>query len=86
MILDTLRAYPIHPTAEELYTILKDTVEATVSLATVYRNLGQLADAGMILRISVPDSPASTHITAFISRLSSRNTSMYISVTPGASK
>ena len=44
MILDTLRAYPIHPTAEELYTILKDTVEATVSLATV-------------LRISVPDSP-----------------------------
>lgn len=57
MILDTLRAYPIHPTAEELYTILKDTVEATVSLATVYRNLGQLADAGMILRISVPDSP-----------------------------
>ena len=51
MILDTLRAYPIHPTAEELYTILKDTVEATVSLATVYRNLGQLADAGMILRI-----------------------------------
>lgn len=57
MILDTLRAYPIHPTAEELYTILKDTVEATVSLATVYRNLGQLADAGMIIRISVPDSP-----------------------------
>ena len=56
MILDTLRAYPIHPTAEELYTILKDTVEATVSLATVYRNLGQLADAGMILRISVPNS------------------------------
>ena len=31
-------------------------------------------------------APASTHITAFISRLSSRNTSMYISVTPGASK
>ena len=57
MILDTLRAYPIHPTAEELYTVLKDTVGVTVSLATVYRNLGQLADAGMILRIPVPNSP-----------------------------
>lgn len=57
MILDTLRAYPVHPTAEELYTILKDTAGATVSLATVYRNLGQLADAGMILRIPVSDSP-----------------------------
>ena len=57
MILDTLRAYHIHPTAEELYTVLKDTVGVTVSLATVYRNLGQLADAGMILRIPVPNSP-----------------------------
>ena len=54
MILDTLRAYPIHPTAEELYTVLKDTVGVTVSLATVYRNLNQLVDAGMLCRISVP--------------------------------
>ena len=63
MILDTLRAYPVHPTAEELYTILKDTAGATVSLATVYRNLGQLADAGMILRIPVSDSPDRFDVT-----------------------
>ena len=44
MILDTLRAYPIHPTAEELYTILKDTVEATVSLATVYLSLIHISE------------------------------------------
>lgn len=57
IILETLAAHPIHPTAEELYAVLNDSGEAAVSLATVYRNLGQLADAGMILRIPVPDGP-----------------------------
>lgn len=40
-----------HPTADMVYTALKETMP-NISLGTVYRNLSQLADHGMILRIS----------------------------------
>lgn len=45
-----LKKFCIHPTAEELYFELKPQNSA-LSLATVYRNLNQLAGAGEIKKI-----------------------------------
>ncbi|MEA4971216.1 MAG: transcriptional repressor [Candidatus Pelethousia sp.] len=42
-----------HPTADALYTAIREQ-SPSVSLATVYRNLNQLAEAGKIARISIP--------------------------------
>lgn len=44
----------LHPSADMLYASLK-TQYPNISLATVYRNLNQLADAGLIARIVMPD-------------------------------
>lgn len=49
-ILGTLRANAVHPTAEYIYGIMKRK-DPNVSLATVYRNLNQLANLGVIKRI-----------------------------------
>ena len=49
-ILQTLTDNPIHPTAEQLYALVKQIAPA-ISLATVYRNLNQLAENGMIKKI-----------------------------------
>lgn len=43
-----------HPTAEELYSAIHLEGENSLSLATVYRNLNQLVEAGMIARVSIP--------------------------------
>ena len=43
-----------HPTADEIYEKLRKE-HPRLSLGTVYRNLGALAQKGDILRISVPD-------------------------------
>ena len=53
-ILRTLRYELNHPTAEELYTHLKER-EPSLSLATVYRNLNQLSKIGKVMRIEVPN-------------------------------
>lgn len=45
-----LEKFCIHPTAEELYLELKPN-NANLSLATVYRNLNQLAESGQIKKI-----------------------------------
>jgi len=45
-----LEKFCIHPTAEELYMNLKP-ANLNLSLATVYRNLNQLADIGEIKKI-----------------------------------
>ena len=45
-----------HPTAEMIYSEVKD-VLPQISLATVYRNLSQLAEQGKIKRIAVPSAP-----------------------------
>lgn len=45
-----LEKFCIHPTAEELYIKLK-TANQNLGLATVYRNLNQLAEKGEIKRI-----------------------------------
>ena len=50
VIMEELRKLKCHPTADELYGIVKQRLPK-ISLATVYRNLGLLADAGEIRRI-----------------------------------
>ncbi len=49
-ILENLCKRYDHPTADELYFSLKSSMPA-LSLATVYRNLAQLENAGKIIRI-----------------------------------
>lgn len=41
-----------HPTAEAIYEDVKK-IYPSISLGTVYRNLGELADSGEILRFSI---------------------------------
>ena len=49
-ILDVLTNNPIHPTADELLEFLKCN-RSNVGLTTLYRNLNQMASAGMIKKI-----------------------------------
>ena len=51
LILETLKGLRSHPTAEEIYELVRAS-DPEISLATIYRNLNQLAENGMILRIS----------------------------------
>jgi len=50
IILETLQENVVHPTAEYLYPLVKEK-DANISLATLYRNLNQLAQNGMIKKI-----------------------------------
>lgn len=50
IILDTLSKNAIHPTAETLLEFLKRD-DSNVGMTTLYRNLNQLADAGLIKKI-----------------------------------
>ena len=50
IILETLKENVVHPTAEYLYGILKEK-DSAISLATLYRNLNQLAQKGIIKKI-----------------------------------
>ena len=52
IILEELKQLKTHPTADELYDIVRKRLPR-ISLATVYRNLDVLADLGMIQRIEV---------------------------------
>ena len=45
-----------HPTAEDIYKKAR-ALDSTISLGTVYRNLGKLSDEGMVLRIQTPEGP-----------------------------
>lgn len=51
LILKVLRENVIHPTADQIYTLMRAEMPS-VSLATVYRNLNLLAENGIIRRIS----------------------------------
>ncbi len=53
-ILIALKETRNHPTADELYTYLK-TQQCSMSPATVYRNLRQMADNGTVMRLAMPD-------------------------------
>lgn len=48
---------PVHMTAEEIYLKAREKMP-TLARGTVYRNLGILADAGMIRKLEMPDAPA----------------------------
>lgn len=54
-IIQFLQSRKDHPTADVIYTQLRKTYP-NLSLGTVYRNLTQLSDAGVILKISCNDS------------------------------
>lgn len=49
-ILDVLTKNAVHPTAEELLSFLK-LENSSVGLTTLYRNLNQLTEAGLIKKI-----------------------------------
>ena len=51
LILETLKGVSSHPTAEELYEMVRKS-DPVISLGTVYRNLNQLAENGDILKIT----------------------------------
>lgn len=53
-LLENLRRRCDHPTAEAVYAGMKK-IYPTISLGTVYRNLGQLADSGKIIKVGSPD-------------------------------
>jgi len=50
MILDTLKNMDTHPTADEVYDIVRRHIPH-ISLGTVYRNLDVLSEMGIILRL-----------------------------------
>ena len=50
LIIDYLLSTDTHPTAEEVYEAIKS-LEPDISLATVYRNLSELSEAGVIRRV-----------------------------------
>ena len=50
VILEELRKVATHPTADELYALVRQRLPR-ISLGTVYRNLDLLAEHGMILKI-----------------------------------
>lgn len=54
LILDILRANRVHPTAEWIYEQAR-VIMPSIGLATVYRNLKQLVEAGEIERITGAD-------------------------------
>ena len=57
LIEETVKLNRIHPTAEDIYSILKPD-NPNLSLGTVYRNLNNLASCGIILKIETPDGKA----------------------------
>lgn len=56
MILSAVKDLRTHPSADEIYA---EVVKAhpSVSKATVYRNLGMMAESGEIRRVEVPNAP-----------------------------
>ncbi len=55
IILNELCSRHDHPTANDIYEAVRE-ILPNISLGTVYRNLNQLADNGIILRLPQPDS------------------------------
>jgi Fur family ferric uptake transcriptional regulator len=57
VVLEELRKVRSHPTAAELYEIVRHRLPR-ISLATVYRNLELLADEGLIRKLDVAGGPS----------------------------
>ncbi|HZU37690.1 MAG TPA: transcriptional repressor [Gemmataceae bacterium] len=56
-VFDYLRAVESHPTAEEVYLAVRQQID-NISLATVYKALEALVDAGLANKIADADGPA----------------------------
>ncbi len=54
IVLEAVRHMRNHPSADEVYAAI-NTEHPSISKATVYRNLHQLADQGEILQVAVPN-------------------------------
>lgn len=55
MIFNQVKNFPVHPTADEVYTALKkDNPE--LSLGTVYRNLNLLSELGQLKKIHIDNA------------------------------
>lgn len=50
LILNILKEHPCHPTAESIFAWARQQ-DSSISLATVYRNLNQLAEHGIIKKL-----------------------------------
>ncbi len=57
IILEALRNNVVHPTAEYIHSVLEKQY-GSVSIATLYRNLNQLVDNGLIKRIDGLEVPS----------------------------
>ncbi|PIT84187.1 transcriptional repressor [Candidatus Micrarchaeota archaeon CG10_big_fil_rev_8_21_14_0_10_45_29] len=65
-IIEFLKGTTSHPTAEDVYKNVKKSIPC-ISLGTVYRNLGQMAQRGQIRRLEVEggfryDADLSSHL------------------------
>ena len=54
MVLNQVKMFPVHPTADQVYTALKAD-NPNLSLGTVYRNLNLLSEMGELLKIRIAD-------------------------------
>ena len=52
IVLETLKSFNTHPSVDELYSVINKK-HPTISKATIYRNLNQLAQKGAILQIAL---------------------------------
>lgn len=57
VILETLKGLKTHPTADELYAVVRRHIPR-ISLGTVYRNLDELTRCGLVRKLDVPGAPA----------------------------
>ena len=56
IILNVLKNSSGHLTAEQLYQLCIDN-NVKVSIASIYRNLTEMANKGIVRKLSIPDSP-----------------------------
>ncbi|HHX93180.1 MAG TPA: transcriptional repressor [Clostridiales bacterium] len=54
-IMEAVRSHDGHPTADQVYKTVRQN-NPNISLGTVYRNLNQLAESGVLVRIPVSGS------------------------------
>jgi len=54
LVLEAVQSLYNHPTSDQVYEVVREK-HPNISRATVYRNLGFLADRGDILRVEVPN-------------------------------